>query len=254
MMDNGWIPPADVVSPGWLERDLTSDLADTIARDERSLFDRRIGDSNADLILFGAGNLGRRTLAGLRRVGVEPLGFVDNDRSRDGTTLDGLPVKSPEKAAAAFGNQVAVVVTIWIPMGHLAYPEVADQMRALGFTRIQAFVPLFWKYSEEFLPNFCLDAPHLLYEHADDVKAAYGLLADDASKSEYLIQLSYLLSAMQSIGNGISHEIWWNSRPTRSSWIVVPTTETQLTHSLKRVPAPSVPSLHSSRTRTPPRG
>ena len=43
------------------------------------------GDSLRDLgasgiVLFGAGNLGQRALAGLRAVGIEPLCFVDNNQ------------------------------------------------------------------------------------------------------------------------------------------------------------------------------
>jgi len=194
-----WVPPHGVVTPEWLEAELDADAAVTVSREERTLFDRLAGGPGADLLLFGAGNLGRRTLAGLRRAGVEPLAFVDNNRSRHGTLVEGRVVLSPEEAAARYGDRAVVVVTIWTPLGRLAYPGVAAQMRILGCSRTVPFAPLFWKFQEEFLPNFCLDAPHKLYAHADDVKAGYRILVDETSRTEYLTQLSYLLSAMDSV-------------------------------------------------------
>lgn len=194
-----WTPPRAVVTAQWLDKELRADLADLVAAEERALFDRLAGGPGQPILLFGAGNLGRRVLAGLRRVGDQPLAFIDNNVALHGSLVDGLPVLSPEAATARFGDQAAIVVTIWTPRGRLAYPDVASQLRSLGITRTVPFVPLLWKYQEEFLPYFCLDAPHRLYARADEVRAGFGLLADDASRAEYLAQLSYLLSSMDSI-------------------------------------------------------
>jgi FlaA1/EpsC-like NDP-sugar epimerase len=62
--------------------------------DERHAFDRA-ADGRA-IVLMGAGGLGRRALAGLRRRGVVPIAFADNAPSRHGTRIDGVPVLSPE--------------------------------------------------------------------------------------------------------------------------------------------------------------
>ena len=193
-----WMPPQSVLTAAWIETELRADLADKVATDERGVFDRFIGGAGRPLLLFGAGHLGRRVLAGLRRVGEEPLAFIDNAASLQGTSVDGLRVLSPADSAARDGEHAVVVVTIWTPRGRLAFPEVASQMRQLGVDRVVPFAPLFWKYQEEFLPYHCLDAPHLLYRHADDIRAAMGQIDHD-SRREYLTQLSYLLSAMDGI-------------------------------------------------------
>jgi FkbM family methyltransferase len=44
-----------------------------------------------------------------------------------------------------------------------------------------------------------MDAPHRVYEAAPEVRRAYRLLADEESRREYLVQLSYLLSAMDAL-------------------------------------------------------
>src|SRR3954471_8953647 len=90
--------------------DLLGELDELLAEDvisarrrEASTFDAVAGDRAADIVLFGAGGLGRRTLVGLRADGVEPLAFVDNNPSRWGTEIDGLAVMSPVEAAARHG-------------------------------------------------------------------------------------------------------------------------------------------------------
>jgi FkbM family methyltransferase len=193
-----WTPPRAVVTQDWVDSELRADLADSVALEERRVFDRLAGERGQPLVLFGAGNLGRRVLAGPRRVGEEPAAFIDNSPSLWGTVVEGLTVLSPADASARLGDRAVVVVTIWSPRGRLAYPDVAAQMGALGCTRTVPFAPLLWKYQEEFLPYFCIDAPHRLYQHADEVRVSLGLI-DQSSRREYLTQLSYLLSPMDSI-------------------------------------------------------
>jgi FkbM family methyltransferase len=78
----------------------------------------------------------------------------------------------------------------------LAYQEIAAQLGRLASWPVLPFAPLFWKYQEQCLPYFLLDAPHHVYEDAEAVMRAYHLLDDEESRGEYLLQLSYLLSAM----------------------------------------------------------
>jgi FkbM family methyltransferase len=199
MSRSSWAPPRQVVTSDWLEAHLHADAAATVSREERTLFDKLAGGLGTDLLLFGAGNLGRYTLSALRRAGMEPLAFVDNDGTLQGTHVEGLLTLSAEDAAARYGDKAVVVVTVWTPLGRLAYPGIAAQLSALGCSRTAPFVPLFWKHQDECLPYFFLDAPHQLYENADAVKAGYRILADETSRTEYLTQLSYLLSSMDSV-------------------------------------------------------
>lgn len=206
---NRWTPPTAVLRDDWMGDHLTADLEESVRIEERSIFDALAGGTDSELVLFGAGNLGRRVLAGLRRIGVEPLVFIDNNAAIHGSLVDGLEVLSPEAAATRYGATVVVVTTIWTPLGTLAHPKVARQMAALGSPRVVPFVPLFWKYQEEFLPNFCLDAPHKLFADAESVRAAYRILADDESRAEFRLQLSYLLSMMDGVEVSIPPDREW---------------------------------------------
>jgi len=138
-------------------------------------------------VLFGAGRLGRIALEGLRRAGVTPLAFADNNAKLWGTTVDGLPVMSVADVAARFGIDAPFVVTIYTGA------RVLEQLRGLGL-RAVPFAALFLKYADVFLPHSGLDLPHKMFAHVADIKRGFSVWADETSRAEYLAQVRYRLS------------------------------------------------------------
>lgn len=199
MSASRWAPPRTVVTPAWLEAELRADAAPTVAREERMQFDELAGGADKDLLLFGAGNLGRRTLAGLRRAGIEPLAFADSSLALQGEVVDKKTVFAPAAAVEKFGAHATFVVTVWSPIRELAFAEVARKLRGLEVCRVVPFVPLFWRHASEFLPYNSIDLPHKLYDNGDAVREAYARLHDERSRGEFLLQLSYLLSMMDTV-------------------------------------------------------
>jgi FkbM family methyltransferase len=160
---------------------------------EASTFDELAGPHQTELVLFGAGNLGRFALAGLRKAGIEPLCFVDSDRARWGQEVDGLTVIGPEEGAKLHGDSAAFVVTIWRGEGAARMATRVAQLRQLGCKTVVPFLPLFWKFPQSLLPNYLHDLPHRVCLQSDRVRRAYQLMADDESRREYLVQLRYRL-------------------------------------------------------------
>jgi FkbM family methyltransferase len=158
---------------------------------ERLEFDQFAG--GREIVLMGAGGLGRRALAGLRRHGVEPLAFADN--SKAGTILDGLPVLSPGDAARQFGRRAVFVVTIWGANRPHRFAHSLAQLRSLGCDAVSAFPPLFWKYADPLLPFYLQDLPSRLLDDRGDVRRAFDLWADEPSRLEYIAQVRLRLKA-----------------------------------------------------------
>jgi len=173
-----------------LEALLSEDI-DTIIRREQTAFDELTEPLSETLVLFGAGRLGRTVLAGLRKVGIEPLAFADNNPALWGKAIDGVQVLSPEDCAWRFGRKAAFVITIW---NRDAVDRMADRRRQLvnlGCAKVVSFGPLMWKYSRVFLPHYCLDLPHKLAQQADDIRKALKLWADGTSRCEYVAQVGW---------------------------------------------------------------
>src|SRR5271154_3514050 len=99
---------------------------------ERSAFDLMAGPSKDLIVLFGAGRVGRKTLAGLRKIGVEPIAFVDNDARLWNTVVEGLEVVSPQEAAQRHGDRATFVITIWRGEATDRMAGRESQLRSLG--------------------------------------------------------------------------------------------------------------------------
>ena len=82
------------------------------------------------VIVFGAGEAGRRALACLRREGGwHVIGFADNATQRHGTTFEGLPVVAPAQIEQLGAERVVVASQ--------ASAQIVPQLRALGLRQDQ---------------------------------------------------------------------------------------------------------------------
>jgi FkbM family methyltransferase len=145
------------------------------------------------LVLFGAGNLGRKTLAGLRARGVRPLAFADSDPTKWGTTVDGLDVLSPDDSAAKFGSSAAFVVCVWRAGATEHFADNHRTLTGLGCDVVVHVASLLWKYADQFLPHYALDLPERVLQDADRVRAAFHVWEDDESRAEFVAQLKWRL-------------------------------------------------------------
>jgi FkbM family methyltransferase len=168
---------------------LLSEPLSSVGDREHSTFDKLRTDCGNRLVLFGAGNLGRKVLECVRSIGVEPLAFADNSQSKWGADVDGVPVLSPKDAAVRYGASALFVVTIW-SLGH-SYSETRAMLEHMGCTHVECAASLRWKFANRLLPDFCQDLPHKLYEQAAEVSKAASLWADDSSLGEYLNQVKW---------------------------------------------------------------
>jgi FkbM family methyltransferase len=152
---------------------------------EASAFDQIAGSFATQLVLFGAGPLGKSTLDGLRRLGVEPLAFADNNAQLWGKEISGLVVLSPQEAASRYSHSACFVVTIY--NGSAARCQLGE----LGCKKIAPLPLLFWKYSEIFTPTRGIDLPHRLHDALDEIVACDSILYDNASRRELLEQVRW---------------------------------------------------------------
>ena len=175
-----------------LEALLSEDIASAKRREETA-FDQLAGPLANTIVLHGAGNLGRKTLHGLRQVGVEPVAFSDNNATLWGKAVEGVPVFSPSAAAAKFGKSAVFIVTVW---GGAITDTMADRCRPLlelGCLKVLNFGVLFWKYPTIFGPHYSYDLPHKVLEQSVEVRRAFDLWADDASRSEFVAHVRWRL-------------------------------------------------------------
>jgi FkbM family methyltransferase len=178
-----------------------------IMQREKSSFDKLTAPFTNSFVLFGAGGLGKKTRAGLRKVGIEPLVFTDNNSNLWEKSVDGVIVLPPEEAVRKYGQSANFIVTIWRAGGKHRLVNIKQQLFNLGCISIVSFAHLFWKYPEIFLPYYCLDLPHKIYQETNEIIKMFSLWSDDASKLEYLAQLRWrLFLDFDGLSSPVAHE------------------------------------------------
>jgi FkbM family methyltransferase len=151
---------------------------------EQSTFDHLAGGVRP-IVLFGAGALGRMVAKGLRNAGAPAIAFGDNNPKLWGEEVEGLRVFSAAEAARRFGQDCCFVATIYNGS------KTRQQLRGLGCQYVAPFAALFWKYAGVFIPGNGIDLPHNLPPSADELRAVYGMLADEPSRREMCAQLRW---------------------------------------------------------------
>jgi len=177
---------------GELTRLLSEPESDAAER-ARVSFDQLAGPDGHRLVLYGAGNLGRKTVTGLRSIGIEPLAFSDGNPALWGTVVDGVAVLSPEDAVKRFGESSVFVITIW---GGAPEPLAVRKhaLERIGARTVLSFGYLYWKYPSAFLPHYAFDLPQRLLQQRAAVANAFSLWNDDASRAEYVAQVRWRLT------------------------------------------------------------
>jgi FkbM family methyltransferase len=146
------------------------------------------------IVIFGAGRLGRAVAQGLAGTDLEPVAFADNNPRVWGTSIDGLPVLSPQQAADRHSERAVFVVAVWHPSTKPLMSALLDQLRQLGCTGVP-FPVLFWRHPGPFLPYYFWDVPETIIQQGSDVRGAFELLADEPSRHSFVTQLQLRLRA-----------------------------------------------------------
>jgi FkbM family methyltransferase len=162
---------------------LTESVA-TVKQRETSALDELLHAHKNRCIIFGAGTLGRKAVALLREIGVEPLAVVDNNPARWGSEIDGIVVHSSAEAAVLYGPDPVYFVTIWNDFHW--FRDTHARLNALGCVAVSSYAPIFWRFGKRFMDLLLLNEPaHLLYQHLDQIYAVEKLWADEESLNTY---------------------------------------------------------------------
>lgn len=138
-------------------------------------------------VVLGAGTMGRRAVAALRRFGTPPLAVCDSNPSFWGTQIEDLSVLSPAAAAERFGKDA--VFFIAVRNERHSFCDTAAQLRGIGCRHVASVACITWRFPEEFLPFLLYDLPSKMYEQAGQVLDAERIWADERSRAEYLAQV-----------------------------------------------------------------
>ncbi|MDZ4262723.1 MAG: hypothetical protein U1B30_10370, partial [Pseudomonadota bacterium] len=131
-------------------------------------------------IVFGAGGSGKHAIRVLQERGVKIVCVCDNDQKKQGCTVRGIPVIAPEQLHEYPGIMV-FVASDW-------GADIGKQLQQLGVKYYYlGFAFDFERWKSHYVPAQILGA-------AEQIEAAYALLADEPSRATYRALLKYRLT------------------------------------------------------------
>jgi FkbM family methyltransferase len=149
------------------------------------------------VVLVGAGRLGRRAQLLLGKLGANLMAFTDNNSRAWGTEIENLPVMPPTEAASRYGSSALFLVTIWNDRHW--FRETYVQLTDLGCSTVSSYLPLFWRFPNDFLQLILLnDLPHKLYADCKAVLDAERLWQDEESLRIYRANIRW-----RALGDGL---------------------------------------------------
>ncbi len=150
---------------------------------------------NTQFILFGAGNLGVRTLDGLNKIGIKPFALGDNDSKKLDTEIKGLKVLSKARIMEEYGENILIVLSVWgASLSKEARVSILiNSLKEYGFQNVIDITQLYNNYPSIFLPHYCIDLPENIQKEKENIIKACRLLEDSDSKNEYYEQVKWRL-------------------------------------------------------------
>lgn len=143
-----------------------------------------IAKGSRRIVIFGSGYLGKVVLAGATGAGIEVLAFADNNPSKRGRIINGVPVLTVADAVSQYGDDAVFVVGIF----NSSAPR--QQLRDLGCPKIVPFPMFYWRFAD-FFPPCGIELPHRILGHVAPMRAGFELLSDAKSRAEFAAQIRW---------------------------------------------------------------
>lgn len=172
---------------------LLSESLDSVRQREQNTFDG-ILKGGSEVVIFGAGNFGRKALTALQSHGYTVKGFLDNNTALHGKEVEGIPITGIEEGRKRYGDSVGVVVAIYFGEAKDTMGERIAPLKDAGFSRIVHFGHLAWKYPEGLLPHYSLDLPSNLIPNKKRILEGFSLFHDLTSLRHFVDHVEWRLT------------------------------------------------------------
>jgi len=155
---------------------------------------------SSPVVIFGAGNLGRRVARAIR-----PEMFCDNNRALWGTSWEGIFIQSPETAVQQYPS-ATFINAIWHPSRSERIADRTRQLKSLGASNVVPFSALFGDYGDFLLPDWFWERPAYYARHKVEIQQARALM-DPEGRNEFDRQMWLRLSdpSDQVIDTGVQY-------------------------------------------------
>ena len=172
---------------------LLSESTESVRHREQTSFNEAM-KGGRNLVIFGAGNFGRKALRALQSNGYRVFAFIDNNVSLHDRDIEGIRVMGIRDAWETFGDDVGIVVAIYYGEAKDTMSERIAPIRRAGFSRVAHFGLMAWKFPEGILPHYSLDLPSNLPSQRERILQAFSLFSHEESRRWYVDHVEWRLT------------------------------------------------------------
>lgn len=142
------------------------------------------------VVIYGAGNAGRDVRRILTEQGSSVIGFLDR-QAREGSSIDGLPVWSPD-GDASWPSESMAVIAIFNP--GVDVEPIRRKLERSGFARVYTFLDLHDAFADALGDRYWLTHRDRYLDWQPDATAHADGWADEESRHIYASLLRFRLS------------------------------------------------------------
>ncbi len=139
------------------------------------------------IVIFGAGNLGKKVAAFLVKESKNVIAFADNNQKVQGQKVLDFKIRHPEDFTAAELKNAIWIVSIWSPGNSFAAAK--KQLHSLGVNNIFHAAALMQLFPDQLLPHYHFQTPDYFIRHQREINEVYENLADEESKRQFVAHL-----------------------------------------------------------------
>ena len=136
------------------------------------------------VFIYGAGNFGKDVFWALTKRGISVFGFLDQ-KACPGQHWNGVPVLQPDDQSIAMPERNRGMVIIAIHNRETDIPQIMKRLRSLHYGRLVTQVELYDYLGTELGDRFWLSSRRSYQSSKPSIISAFGLWADETSKSLY---------------------------------------------------------------------
>lgn len=137
-----------------------------------------------EVILYGAGGVGRDVCRVLTAAGIRVLCLLDRGAAGGGD-FEGVPIRTVDACPVTAERRAGVPVVLSIFNRGVNIPQAALALRSAGFARIVSFVDLHAAFAEGLGDRFWLTDRWHLEPHQAEIAVAERVFADEDSRALY---------------------------------------------------------------------
>jgi FkbM family methyltransferase len=140
--------------------------------------------SQKSVLLYGAGTIGRDSLAVIQRAGVLVEAFIDA-KQLPFSEIQGVPVLQPDDISFTADERRETTVIVTIFNAYVDMPSIHARLAALGWEKVITFMAFYEAFAKELGNRYWLTGSEYYQPLSAQVEAARALWADDKSRTVF---------------------------------------------------------------------